>query len=158
MTNGARDVWWLVEFVKRRCLIQFVICRWHIQFVMIEFVKWRITHCVWDIWMPPKNGEVHSCWARTVRCVVNMFHKNGMRQLIIGNGTICDSILCWNSPALYLRLRYTYPVISVKLNWLPGNSKKWATDYFVAFGVRFFHSWAIDWVCKMQMTYWVRDM
>jgi len=68
-----------------------------------------------------KNGEI--AW-----CVVNMFHENGMRPLIIANGTICCSILYCNSPRLYIRLKYLYPVISVKLDWLPGNSKKWTID------------------------------
>jgi len=36
-----------------------------------------------------------------------MFHKNGMRHLIIANRTKCYSIL-------YIRLEYTYSVISVK--------------------------------------------
>jgi len=35
---------------------------------------------------------------RTVWCVVNMFHKNGMRPLIITNGKKCYSILYCNSP------------------------------------------------------------
>jgi len=67
----------------------------------------------------------HSGCPRTAWCVVNMFHKNGMSPLIITNGTtwICYSILYRNSPALYIRLKYMYSVISVKLDWLPGNTK-----------------------------------
>jgi len=65
-----------------------------------------------------------------------------MRPLIMRNGTICYSILYCNSPGLYIRLKQMYSVISVKLDWLPGNTKKWTIEQFVAFGVRFFHSWA----------------
>jgi len=90
----------------------------------------------------PRMEKSQSCWPQTVWCVVNMFHKNGMRPLIIANGTKCYSIFCCNSPSLYIRLKYTYSVISVKLNSLPGNSKKWVIDMFVAFGVRLVHSWA----------------
>ena len=37
----------------------------------------------------PRMEKSHSCWPRTVWCVVNMFHKNGMRPWLISNGTIC---------------------------------------------------------------------
>ena len=91
--------------------------------------------CMFPYRKPPKNcfffprmERSHSCWPRTVWCVVNMFHKNRMRSLIIANGTKCYSILYCNSPWLYIRLKYTYSVISVKLNWLPRNSKKWTID------------------------------
>jgi len=90
----------------------------------------------------PRMEKSHCCWPRTAWCVVNMFHKNGMRPLIITNGTVCYSTLYCNSPTLYNRLKYVYSVISVKLDWLPGSSKKWTIDLFVAFGVRFFHFWA----------------
>jgi len=83
----------------------------------------------WRSFGPPKNGLIkHSCWPRTVWCVANMFHKNGMRPLIIANRTKCYSILYCKSQWPYIRLKYTYSVISVKLNWLPGNSKKWTID------------------------------
>jgi len=81
----------------------------------------RLTH-------RPRMEKSHSCWPRMVWCVVNMFRKNGMRPLIIANGTICYSIVYCNSPALYTRLKFTYSVISVKLHWLPGNSKKWTIE------------------------------
>ena len=71
-----------------------------------------------------------------------MFHRNGMSPLIIANGTKRYSILDCNSPWIYIRLKDTYSVISVQLDWLPGNSKKWTIDLFVAFGVRLVHSWA----------------
>jgi len=76
----------------------------------------------------PRMEKSHSCWPRTIWCVVNMFHKNGMRPLIIANGTKLYSILHCNSPELYIRLKHPYSVISVKLDWLPGNSKKWTID------------------------------
>ena len=76
----------------------------------------------------PRIEQSHSCWPRTVWCVVNMFHKNGMRPLIIASSTNFYSIWYCNSPRLYIRLKYTYSVISVKLDWLPGNSKKWTID------------------------------
>ena len=79
-------------------------------------------------WECSRMEKSHSCWPRTVWCVVNMFRKNGMRPLIITNGTICYSILYFNSPALYIRLKCTYSVISVKLDWLPGNNKKCTID------------------------------
>jgi len=101
---------------------------------------WNFTHITYP--GRPRMEKSHSCWPRTAWCVVNMFHKNGMRPLIITNGTICYSTLYCNSPWLYNRQKYVYSVISVKLDWLPGNSKKWTIDMFVAFGVRFFHSWA----------------
>ena len=46
---------------------------------------------------PPKNHcpRMEKSW--TVWCVVNMFHKNGMRSLIIANSTTCYSILYCNS-------------------------------------------------------------
>jgi len=89
----------------------------------------------------PRMEKSHSCSARKVWCVVNMFHKNGMRQLIIANSTKCYSILYYNSPWLYLRLKYTYWVISVKLNSLDCNFKK--RDFVVAFCVWLVHSWAV---------------
>ena len=93
----------------------------------------------------------HSGCSRTVWCVVNIFHKNGMSPLIITNGTICYSILYSNSTQLYIRPIYMYSVISVIVDWLPGNTKKWTMDKFVAFGVRFFHSWAdvSEWVSRI---------
>ena len=65
---------------------------------------------------------------RTAWCVVNVFYKNGMKPLIIANGTICYSILYCNSPRLYIRTKYMYSVISVKLVWLPCNTIKWTID------------------------------
>jgi len=59
-----------------------------------------------------------------------------MRPLIVANGTKCYSVLYCNSPSLYIRLTYRSSVISVKLLSLPGDSKKWGIDLFVAFGVR----------------------
>ena len=79
-----------------------------------------------------------------------MFHKNGMRPLIIANGTKCYSILYCNSPWRYIRLKYTYSAISVKLDSLPGNSKKWRINLFVAFEVRLVHSWP---VCTNEYIY-----
>jgi len=79
-----------------------------------------------------RMDQLHSCWPRTVWCVVNMFHKNKMRPLIIANRTKGYSILYCKSPWLYIRLqnttKYAYWVISVKLDWLPGNCKKWTID------------------------------
>jgi len=67
----------------------------------------------------PRMEKSHSCWPQTVWYVVNMCHKYGMRPLIIVNGTMCYSILYCNSQTLYIRLKYTYSVISViKLDWL----------------------------------------
>jgi len=95
---------------------------------------------LWNI--RPRMEKSHSFGPRTVWFVVNMFHKHGMRPLIIANGTKCYSILYCNSPWLYIRLKYTYSVISVKVDSLPGNSTKWGIDLFVAFAVRLVHSWA----------------
>ena len=73
-------------------------------------------------------------------------------SLIIANGTKCYSILWCNSPRLYIRLKYTFSLISVKLDRLPGNSKKWTLDLFVAFGVRLVHSWAVyTHICLYQL-------
>ena len=71
-----------------------------------------------------KMEKSHSCWPRTVWCVVNMFHKNRMRSLIIATGRKCYSILYCNLPWLYIRLKCMYSVISVIVDSLPGNSKK----------------------------------
>jgi len=46
----------------------------------------------------PRMEKSHSGCLRTAWYVVNMFHRNGMRALIIANGTICYSILYCNSP------------------------------------------------------------
>jgi len=70
-----------------------------------------------------------------------MFHKNGMRPLIILNGTKCCSILCCNSQSLHIRLKYKYAVISIIVD-SPGNTKQQKIDKFVVFGVRLVHSWA----------------
>ena len=56
----------------------------------------------------PRMEKSHSCWPRTIWCVVNMFRNNGMRPLIIPNGTKCYSILYCNSQWLYIRLKYMY--------------------------------------------------
>jgi len=42
-----------------------------------------------------------------------MFHKNGMRPLIIANRTKCWSILCFKSQWPYIRLKYMYSLIYV---------------------------------------------
>ena len=76
----------------------------------------------------PRMEKSHSGCPWTAWCVVNIFHKNGMRPLIISNGTICYSISYRNSPPLYIRIKYVYSVISVKLNWLSGKIKKWRID------------------------------
>jgi len=99
------------------------------------------THMI-QICVRPRMEKSHSCWPRTVWCVVNMFHKNEMRPVITANGTRCYWILYCNSPWLYIRLKYTYSVISVKVDSLPGNSKKGGIDLFVAFGVQLVHSLA----------------
>ena len=76
----------------------------------------------------PRMEKSHSYWPRTVWCVVNMFYKNGMRPLIIANGTKCYSILCSDSNSLYIRqhVKYMYPVISVIVHSLSaaGHTKK----------------------------------
>jgi len=91
----------------------------------------------------PRMEKSHSCWPRTVWCVVNMFHKNGMRPLIIANGTKCYSILYCNSQSLHIRLKYKYSLILAIVDSLPGNTKRQGIDKFVAFGVRLVHSWAV---------------
>jgi len=91
----------------------------------------------------PRMEKSHSCWPRTVWCVVNMFHKNGMRPLIIANGTKCYSILYCNSQSLHIRLKYKYSLILAIVDSLPGNTKRQEIDKFVAFGVRLVHSWAV---------------
>jgi len=99
----------------------------------------------------------HSGCSRTAWCVVNMFHKNGTSSLTRTNGPIFYSILCGNLRELYLRLRYMYSVISVIsviVDSLPGNTKNRGIDPFVAFGVRFFHSWA-DTVCVTHVMHCV---
>jgi len=97
----------------------------------------------------PRIGKSHSGSPRTAWSVVNMFPKNGMGLLIRTNGTIFYSILNCNLRALHSRLKYVYSVISVIVDWLPGNTKNWAIDKFVAIGVRFFHSWTVVWVTDM---------
>ena len=47
-----------------------------------------------------------------------MFHKNGMRPLIITNCRICYSIVYCNSKKLNIGTKYVYKVISVKLDRL----------------------------------------
>ena len=69
----------------------------------------------------PKMEKLHSSWLPTVWWVENMFGKMSR----MSNNTICYSILYCNSP---IGLKYTYSVISAKLDWLPGNSKKWTID------------------------------
>jgi len=69
----------------------------------------------------PKMEKLHSSWLPTVWWVENMFEF----FWIMSNNTICYSILYCNSP---IGLKYTYSVISEKLDWLPGNSKKWTID------------------------------
>ena len=100
---------------------------------------------------PPKNGKIALL---LTRCAEKMFHKNGMRPLIIANGTKCYSILYCNSQSLHIRLKYTYSVISVIVDSLPGNTKKQGIDKFVVFGVRLVHSWADD---MHTETFWRRE-
>jgi len=99
--------------------------------VMLFDKYWTRLHickkCV-DIVIRPRMQKSHSDCPRTAWCVVNMFHKNGMGPLIMANGTIWCSILHCNSPWPYIRIKYMYSVISVKLDWLPGNSTKWTID------------------------------
>jgi len=52
-----------------------------------------------------------------------VFHKNEMRPMIRFNGTIFYSLLHCNSRRGYSRLKYLYPVISVKIDSLPSNTK-----------------------------------
>jgi len=73
--------------------------------------------CVIYVYMyPPKYGEIALLLATDGLLCGNVFHKNRMRPLIIAKGTRCYSILYCNSPRLYIRLKYTYSVISVKLD------------------------------------------
>jgi len=102
----------------------------------------------------PRMEKSHSACSRTVWCVVNMFHKNGTSSLTRTNGPIFYSILCGNLRELYLRLKYMYSVISVLVDSLPGNTKNRGIDPFVAFGVRFSHSWA-DTVCVTHVLHCV---
>ena len=51
-----------------------------------------------------------------------MFHKNEMRLMIRTSGTIFYSLLYFNSWRGHCRLKYLSPVISVKMERLPGNS------------------------------------
>ena len=124
-----------------------VMCIWHIDSRVIQ-IRWYIDAWYIDVFdaqidnilmyliyrsqshvymVRPRMGKSHSCWPRTVWCVVNMFYKNGMRPLMIANGTKCYSIQYWNSPWPYIRLKYKCSVISVKLHSLPGNSEKWGS-------------------------------
>jgi len=114
----------------------------------------RETCLVWHSRYRPRMEKSHSCWPRTVWRVVNMFHKNGMRPLIIANGIKCYSILYCNSKSLNIRLKYTYSVISVIVDSLPGNTKKQGIDKFVAFGVRLVHSWAVSLVTIVMSLFW----
>jgi len=131
------------------CLIQqWSVNCWHFMcndFIFCFGIR-KLTHWLFPIYVHsenrPRMEKSHCCWPRTAWFVVNVFHKNGKRPLIMANGTTCYSNRYCNSPRLYIRLKYLYSVISLKLDWLPGNIKKWTIDYFVAFGVRFFHSWA----------------
>ena len=87
----------------------------------------------------------HFSCPRRAWCVVNILYKNGLSPLISTNCTICYSILYCNSPALYIRLKYVYSVISVIVDWLPGNNKTWTINKFVAFGVRYFLGPRLAW-------------
>ena len=88
----------------------------------------------------------HSGCPRTDGCVVDMSHKNGMSPLIRTDCTIFYSFLYCNLGHLRrkydVRRIFVYSIISVKLDCLFGDTKKWTIDKFVAVGVRFFHSWA----------------
>jgi len=52
-----------------------------------------------------------------------VFHKNGMSPMIRADGTIFQSLSDSNSTRVYIRLKYMYSVISVKLDPLPANTK-----------------------------------
>ena len=78
---------------------------------------------------PPKNGKI--ALLLTTNGLTCSKHVSQKRNEAIDD---CQ----WYK----MLLKYTYSVISVKLDSLPGNSKKWGIDLFVAFAVRLVHSWA----------------
>jgi len=81
-----------------------------------------------------------------------MFHKNRMSPTIRTNCSICHSILYSNSRADHNRLKYLYPVISVKLDVLHANTKHMAIEFCSwATRVWFLHSWAVHADIQMRM-------
>ena len=60
-----------------------------------------------------------------------MFHKNKMGSIIRPSGTICCSLLYYNSWIGYHELKCLYSVISEIDKRLPGNTRKWTNAPFV---------------------------
>jgi len=60
-----------------------------------------------------------------------MLHKNKMGSIIGTSGTVFYSLLYFNARLGYNELKYSYSVISVIDNSLPGNTKKEGIAPFV---------------------------
>ena len=107
------------------------------------FLKWHqqlFFHQKQLFWPPPRNGKIELLL--TTNGLMCSKHVSQKHNETIDNHAKCYSILYCNSPWLYFRLKYTYLVISVKLDSLPGISTELRIDLFVAFGVLLVHSWA----------------
>ena len=61
--------------------------------------------CIYMWSTRPRIERSHSGCPRTARCVVNMFHKNGMSSMTKNNGTIFYSVLYGNFGAAGRRLK-----------------------------------------------------
>jgi len=107
-----------------------------------------ICTCVCDLFvcapcMPPKNGVI-ALWpnTRVVKCKYYVSQKQ-MGSIIRSTRTVLNSLLYLNSRQGFNGLKHLCPVISVKMERLPGNTKNRLFTRSWTARVRLVHSWAV---------------
>jgi len=92
---------------------------------------------------PPKNGVI-ALWPNTsvVKCKYYVSQKQ-MGSIIRSTRTVLNSLLYLNSRQGFNGLKHLCPVISVKMERLPGNTKNRLFTRSWTARVRLVHSWAV---------------
>jgi len=119
-------------------------CSWGVRvWGRVWDLEWQVEVMGGRVWLGGRGGWSGVGWKDgdvTGRRVHSWWKRTWVGRKSISRMYIYYSILYCISTALYIRLKCLYSVISAIVDWLPGNTKKWTIDKFMAFGVRFFHS------------------
>jgi len=83
-----------------------------------------------------------------------MFHTNEIRPITQTNLTMFYGLLYVNSPRGHNRLKHLTPVISVKMERLPGNTKNRLFTRSWTARLRFLHPWAVS-TCESMYIYYM---
>jgi len=94
------------------------------------------------MWTCSDGARLFQCVAPRCCTPKIVFHKNEMKPIIRPSGTICYSLLYFNSLRSHNRLKYLSPVIWEKMERLPGNTKNRLFTRSWTARVQFPHPWA----------------